>query len=143
MGVATGKRGRPATASRADVLRAVTEQYLDGRRVDLTVVARELGLSRATIYRWFGSREALVGEVIARELELLIARKRAQVRRRGAAGLLEVFDGTNRGLAQSPALRRFLEQEPGGAMRLLTSSTGVVLRMACWKTSSGSRPVWP
>ena len=126
MGLATRKRGRPATASRADVVRAVTEQYLDGRRVDLTVVARQLGLSRATIYRWFGSREALVGEVIAHQLELLIAGKRAQVRRRGAAGLLDVFDRTNCGLAQSPALRRFLEQEPGGAMRLLTSSTGVV-----------------
>jgi AcrR family transcriptional regulator len=127
MGVATpARRGRPATASRAAVVHAVTEQYLDGRRVDLTVVARRLGLSRATIYRWFGSREALLGEVIAHQLEQLIARNRQRVRRRGAVGLLEVFDRTNRGLARASALRRFLEQEPGGAMRLLTSSTGVV-----------------
>src|SRR5437764_12322663 len=83
VGVAThAKRGRPATASRADVLRVVTEQYLGGRRVDLTVVARELGLSRATIYRWFGSREALLGEIVATQLELLVARKRREVRRR-------------------------------------------------------------
>jgi AcrR family transcriptional regulator len=120
------RRGRPPTASREDVLRVVSEQYLNGRRVDLTVVAQRLGLGRATIYRWFGSRDALLGEVVARELEALIARKRRQVTRRGATGLLDVFDRINRSLARSPALRRLLEQERTAAMRLLTSSDGVV-----------------
>ncbi len=125
--VATGnKRGRPATASRSDVLRVVRRQYLDGERVDLTVVSRELGLSRATIYRWFGSREALLGKVIAHELERLVDRERRRVRRRGATGLLSVFDGINRALTRSSAVRRLLEQERNGAMRLLTASSGVV-----------------
>ena len=96
------KRGRPATASRDDVLRAVAEQYLSGRRVDITVVARQLGVGRATIYRWFGSREALLGEVVAHELELLIADKRRRVTRRGAEGLLEVLDLINRSLSSRP-----------------------------------------
>jgi AcrR family transcriptional regulator len=107
-------------------MHAVAEQYLTGERVDLTVVARRLGLGRATIYRWFGSRDALLGEVVAEQLELLVARKRRKVRRRGAAGLLEVFDRVNRSLAHSTALRRLLEQETSGAMRVLTSGTGVV-----------------
>ncbi|MGI8507630.1 MAG: QsdR family transcriptional regulator [Solirubrobacteraceae bacterium] len=127
MRVATGaRRGRPATASRDDVLRAAREQYLGGQRVDLTILARRLGLGRATIYRWFGSRERVLGEVIAAELESLLARKRREVRQRGMPGLLEVFDRTNRALAGSSALRQFLDQERAGAMRLLTSSTGVV-----------------
>jgi AcrR family transcriptional regulator len=121
-----GKRGRPATASRDDVLAVVTELYLDGQRVDITVVAARLGLGRATIYRWFGSREALLGEVIARQLEMLVARKRAEVRRRGAAGVLEVLDRVNRTLTRSRAVRRLLEQERDNAMRMLTSSAGVV-----------------
>ncbi len=107
-------------------MRAVRRQYLDGERVDLTVVSRELGLSRATIYRWFGSREALLGAVIADELERLVDRERRRVRRRGATGLLSVFDGINRALTRSSAVRRLLEQEPNGAMRLLTASSGVV-----------------
>jgi AcrR family transcriptional regulator len=122
----TAKRGRPATASRADVLRVVTEQYLGGQRVDVTVVARTLGVGRATIYRWFGSREALLGEVVAQELERLVAAKRRQISKRGAAGLLDVFDRINRSLAHSPALRRLLEQERTVAMRLLTASDGIV-----------------
>src|SRR5581483_5281179 len=121
----SGRRGRPATASPDDVLALVTELYLDGQRVDITVVASRLGLGRATIYRWFGSREALLGEVIARQLELLVARKRAEVRRRGAAGLLEVLDRVNRTLIRSMAVRRLLEQERT-AMRIFTSSAGVV-----------------
>jgi AcrR family transcriptional regulator len=107
------------------VLALVTELYLEGQRVDVTVVASRLGLGRATIYRWFGSRETLLGEVIARELELLVARKRAEVRRRGAAGLLEVLDRVNRALIRSTAVRRLLEQERT-AMRIFTSSAGVV-----------------
>ena len=70
--------------------RSSTELYLQGQRVDITVVAARLGLGRATIYRWFGSRDALLGEVIARQLELLVARKRARGqpprRRRPARG---------------------------------------------------------
>src|SRR5919201_6773803 len=120
------RRGRPATASRDDVLALVTELYLDGQRVDITVVASRLGLGRATIYRWFGSREALLGEVIARQLEELVARKRAEVRRRGAAGLLEVLDRVTRTLTRSRAVRRLLEQERDTAMRMLPSSAGVV-----------------
>jgi AcrR family transcriptional regulator len=120
------KRGRPAASSRADVLAVVSEQYLSGERVDLTVAAARLGLGRATIYRWFGSREALLGEVIAGQLELVVARRRSQVRRRGAVGLLEVFDRVNRTLTRSRALRSLLEQERDGALRLLTSSGGVL-----------------
>src|SRR5438105_3729827 len=104
-----GRRGRPATASPDDVLALATELYLDGQRVDITVVAARLGLGRATIYRWFGSREALLGEVVASELERLVARKRAQVRRRGAVGLLEVLDRVNQPLTRSQAVRRLPE----------------------------------
>jgi AcrR family transcriptional regulator len=125
-GSAASRRGRPATASREDVLRLAREQYLHGRRLDLTVIARELGLGRATIYRWFGSRDGLLGQIVAGELEQLVASERRRVRRRGASGLLEVFDGVNRRLARSRALRSLLEQERDVALRMLTLSGGYV-----------------
>lgn len=108
------------------MLQAATAQYLAGERVDVTIVARRLGLSRATIYRWFGSRERLLGEVIATELEQVIAHERQAVRTRGAPGLLEVFDQINRSLSRASALRALIEQEPATAMRILTSGSGVV-----------------
>ncbi len=124
------RRGRPATASREDVLALVRAQFLAGRRVDLTIVARELGLGRATIYRWFGSRDGVLGEVIVSELEVLLDRHRRQVRHRGARGLLAVFDRVNRALSRAQPLRRLLEQEREGALRMLTSGGGPVQRRA-------------
>jgi AcrR family transcriptional regulator len=124
--MAPRRRGRPATASRADVVRCAREQYLRGQRVDLTLVANQLGLGRATIYRWFGSRDELLGEILATELELLMARHRARVKHRGAQGLLEVFDRVNRSLARAEALRALVERERDSALRLLTSSGGPV-----------------
>lgn len=133
-----GRRGpgRPATASRDDVLRLAREQYLGGRRVDLTIVANRLGLGRATIYRWFGSRDELLGEVVATEVEQLVARHRANVSSEGAVGLLEVFDRVNGSLSRSGALRGLLEQERDSALRLLTSSGGPVQprAVACIQT---------
>src|ERR1700761_8559712 len=114
-GSCTPRRGRPATASRDDVMTAARGQFMAGDRVDVTIIARDLGLGRATIYRWFGSRERLLAEVVASELEALVTHARGQVRRRGARGLLEVFDRINRRLTESTALRRFLEQERAAA----------------------------
>lgn len=108
------------------MLAAARRQYLAGRRLDVSAIATGLGLARATIYRWFGSREDLLGEVIACEAEEYFRRVRARVKGRGARALLDTFDQINRGLARSAVLRAFLEQEREVALRTLTSSGGIV-----------------
>ena len=119
------RRGRPPAASREDVLAAALHAYLHGERVDVQAIAAELGLGRTTIYRWFGSREGLIGEVVVRAAEPLFDEARAGARGRGAAALLDTFDRINRGLASAPALRSFLDLERD-ALRILTSSGGPV-----------------
>jgi AcrR family transcriptional regulator len=119
-------RGRPAAASRNDVLRRAMRRYLRGKRIDVQAIAAELGLGRATIYRWFGTREDLIGEVLMRAAEPLLAEARAGARGKGGAALLDTFDRFNRSLAEAPALRRFLETEREAAMRIITSGAGVV-----------------
>jgi AcrR family transcriptional regulator len=124
--VAPARRGRPAAASREDVLAAAMHRYLRGRRVDVRAIAAELGLGRSTVYRWFGSREQLIGEVLVRAADPLLDAARAEAGGRGAAALLDTFDRMNRKLAAAPALRQLLEQERATALRLITSSAGVV-----------------
>jgi AcrR family transcriptional regulator len=119
------RRGRPPAASRDDVLEAALYRYLRGQRVDVQAIAGELGLGRTTIYRWFGSREGLVGEAIVRAGEPIIEAARAEATGSGGAMLLDTFDRINRSLADAPALRWFVEQE-SNALRILTSSAGVV-----------------
>jgi AcrR family transcriptional regulator len=120
------RRGRPAAASREDVLAAGMRRYLRGQRIDVQAIAAELGLGRTTVYRWFGSREGLIGEVVFHAAEPLIDQARAAARGRGGRALLDTFDHLNRSFVGARALRLFVEQERDAALRILTSSEGIV-----------------
>ena len=118
--------GRVPAASREAVLAVAKATYMAGKRVDVQATARELGLGRVTMYRWFQTREGLLGEAIAEIAEERLRAIRARVRRRGAAGLLEVFDRFNRDVIEADGLRILLEQEKERALRLLTAASGLV-----------------
>ena len=92
-------------------------------------VADELGLSRATLFRHVGSREALLGQA----LWLLTARtlEAAAVRWEGERPPGELHTpGTGRHInaivSQSKGLRRLLDDEPVLALRVLTDPRGPV-----------------
>jgi AcrR family transcriptional regulator len=119
-------RGRPPAASPEQVLEAAMHRYLRGRRIDVQAIAGELGLGRATIYRWFGSREELIGEVMFRAAEPLLDEARANAQGRGGDALLDTFDRFNRSLADAPALRRFVEAERDAALRIITAGAGTL-----------------
>ena len=108
------------------MLDAGLHRYLRGRRVDVQAIAGELGLGRTTIYRWFGSRERLIGEVVVRATEPELAKARRGTKGKGGSGLLETFDRFNRVLADAPALKAFVEQERDAALRVVASGAGVV-----------------
>jgi AcrR family transcriptional regulator len=124
--VATGRPGRPAAASRADALALGTERFLEGERLDVKAIAQELGLARATMHRWFGTREAFIGEVLATLAEERLAAIREGTPGEGARALLECFDRFNCELAATIGLRALLAQEQERALRVLTSSGGIV-----------------
>jgi AcrR family transcriptional regulator len=123
---ASRPRGRQAAATREDVIDAGLYRYLRGRRLDVQAIAGELGLGRATIYRWFGSREKLLGEVIIRATEPVLTECRRGLAGKGGPGLLETFDRFNRALADAPALSAFVEQERDAALRIIASGGGIV-----------------
>jgi AcrR family transcriptional regulator len=120
---ATGPRprGRPAAASRGDVVDAALHRYLRGQRVDVQAIAAELGLGRTTVYRWFGTRDDLLAEVLAAAVDPVIDDARARARGSGGRMLLDTFDRLNRSLADAPALRTFVENERDAALRVITS----------------------
>lgn len=129
-GDATGagrrRPGRKPAATRDAALALAKQRYVNGERVDVQAIARELGLGRVTMHRWFHTREGLIGEAIGEISEERLLQIRAQTRRRGPAGLLAVFDRFNRDIAATDGLRVLLEADRERALRMLTSGTGHV-----------------
>ncbi|HEY2571860.1 MAG TPA: QsdR family transcriptional regulator [Solirubrobacteraceae bacterium] len=123
---APGRPGRPAAATREAALALATERFLAGERIDIQAIARELGLARATMHRWFQTRETLLGELLATLAEQRLAAIRAELPDGGAHALLETADRFNRELAATRGMRVFLAQEQERALRILTSSGGIV-----------------
>jgi len=124
--LASGRPGRPAAASREDAIALARTRFLAGERVDVQAIARELGLARATMHRWFRTRELLLGEVLAEFGEERMFVLRARTAGRGAAALLGTFDAFNRDLSEGLGLRALLAAEPELALRVLTSPDGLV-----------------
>jgi AcrR family transcriptional regulator len=124
--VATGRPGRPAAATREDAIALAGDRFLAGERVDVRGIALELRLARATMHRWFGTRESFLGEVLAALAEERLAAIRNDTPGAGAAALLDCFDRFNRELAATNGLRLLLASEQERALRVLTSSGGVV-----------------
>lgn len=124
--IAPGRPGRPAAATREAALALARRHYMAGERIDVQAIARELGLARATMHRWFRTRELLLGELLADLGEERLTVLRERVPGHGAEALLESFDAFNWELAGTDGLRVLLAQESELALRLLTSTAGPV-----------------
>ncbi len=123
---ATRSPGRPASATREQVIELARRAFLAGERVDVQAIAAELGLSRASVYRWYGSRDGLLGAMLLQEYEQMIARADAKRRTSGAERILEVLDRVARWEAVNEPFRRYFENEPISGLRILTASDGPV-----------------
>lgn len=92
-------------------------------------LADELGVSRVTLFRWVGSREALLGRALwlLTELTLRTGLRRWESERPPGA-LLSFGAGrrVNEIVAGATGLRRLLDQEPALAIRVLTDPRGPV-----------------
>lgn len=127
MAAASAETVRTPRLSPAEVLRAAKRIFLATGTIEMRSLARDLGIGRATLYRWRGGREALLSEVI---LALGIANlRRAEADTDGPAGaerLCAVHDLHLRRISDSRAMRTFIRAEPEVASRVLLDGAGLV-----------------
>jgi AcrR family transcriptional regulator len=121
----TRRAGGPRP-TREDLLRLARERYLAGEPLEMGQLADTLGVSRATVYRWGGNQESLLGEVLWSFAEQAIDRALREAPGRGVPYLLGVFERVLESVDRSDAVRRMLRREPEPALRVLTSGRGVV-----------------
>jgi AcrR family transcriptional regulator len=117
---------RPAAL---DALHEAQRMFQAGRRVDMQSLAKKLGVDRATLYRWVGSREQLLAEVLWN----LMAKTVQRLRESSAPGpraipptsprpaAADIVTGAAHAAMTNPGMQRFLEREGDLALRLLTT----------------------
>jgi AcrR family transcriptional regulator len=118
---ATTQRATPATAF---TLAQATVRA--GERLDMAQLATELGVARATLYRWTGDRNRLLGDVLWTEVAAVLEHVRATAPgggvtrlELGAGMFLDVVAG-------NPMLVSFLKLEGDSGLRLVTAPAGPV-----------------
>jgi AcrR family transcriptional regulator len=91
----------------------VAERMFDATAsVDMDVLAREVGVSRATLYRVVGSRERILGDVLWWQGQQVMGYAARRVTAAGAERLVQLARTFNERLIGYQPLRTFLRAEP-------------------------------
>jgi AcrR family transcriptional regulator len=123
--LAPGQTAAPATPAAA--FRVARRRFLAGERLDMQALALELGVSRQTLYRWTGSREELLADVLFSLSDASFEQaKRDTAGLAGAERLLAVFRHHVAAIVSSAPLQAFVRRETQTALRILTSRHGSV-----------------
>ena len=106
-------------ASRA--FRAARHRFIAGQRIDMSVLAAELGVDRTSLFRWVGNRDALLAEILWSLAAPTFDAADAEAVGTGAdrvAGALTRFVAD---LISAAYFRSWLTREPSRALRILTT----------------------
>jgi AcrR family transcriptional regulator len=118
-----------------EIVRAAAHWIDRGIRMDTRTFAHELGISRSTLFRRVGNREELLGDALFYLADhTMSAAERAWERVNGDAvrdvagelRCLAVMGGYRSAIAGNVGFRRFLDDEPNVAIRVLTDPRGRV-----------------
>jgi AcrR family transcriptional regulator len=121
MVTATPRDGEPERKrAPRDAFRLAREKWRGGERIDMSALARELDINRATLYRWVGSREQLQVDVVWNLSNHLIGAAEAQVHQRGAERVVQVVTRFIDKAISDGGMQTWLANEGESAMRLLT-----------------------
>lgn len=118
--------GTGVRATREDLLTLARGRYLAGEPLEMGQLADALGVSRATVYRWSGNKEQLLGEVMWSFAAPAIDRALRDAPGHGVPYLLGVFERVLESVDRSEIVHRLLRNEPELALRVLTSGHSVV-----------------
>lgn len=104
----------------ADALRLGRRTFRAGERIDMSGMADRLGVNRVTLYRWIGSRDRLLVEILWSLAEQALDAARAESPAEGSERVVQVTARFIQIVIADHGMQRWLADEGEHAMRLLT-----------------------
>jgi AcrR family transcriptional regulator len=116
-----------------DAFRLARRKFLGAERIDMSALAAELGVNRVTLYRWVGSRNKLLVEVVWSVAKRTLEKVDDGVKAHGSERVVQVVTRFLEAVITSEGMKRWLAEEGELAMRLLTRhDTGFQPRLLDW-----------
>jgi AcrR family transcriptional regulator len=109
-----------ARVTALDAFKLARRTFLSGERLDMTMLARELGINRVTLYRWVGARERLLAEVIWSLWQRTFEIESDRAEGVGGERVARTVASAVEAVITHPGWRRQLAEEGELIMRLLT-----------------------
>lgn len=112
----------PTRATPADALKRARRMWLKGERIHLAALSDELNIGRATLFRWVGNKDLLIGDVLWSLYDPLRQEALSVTPGSGIDYVVGVYRHINSTVLHFRPLRQFIHQDPEYALKILTSS---------------------
>ncbi len=119
-------RKRSSGATPADAFSKARRIWLSGERLHLAELAEELGIGRATLFRWVGNKDLLLGDILWSLYSPIRNAVVASTPGTGIEFIVCVYRRITIELISAKPLREFIRQDPEHALRVLTSSASTM-----------------
>ena len=106
------------TPEQRRIIDAAAKLYLAGDPLDMSALAKDLGMGRATLYRHIGNRDVLLGLVLQEATERTYRKAIAASTGMGVDLILDSLERMMRAVDDSAPLRALTEREPAVFIRL-------------------------
>lgn len=123
-------------------LRLGVRTFMERDRIDMSAMARQLDINRATLYRWVGSREQFLVEMLWQLTLTSLDGLEREVESTGPDRIIDVTIEFAEQVIENPGMKHWLATEGESAMSLLTrSGAGYQPRLISWIEDSIERQV--
>lgn len=129
--------GEPEDSGPIRALHLGIRNFLGKERIDMSAMARSLDINRATLYRWVGSREQFLVEVIWSMTARTLTELERSIDTTGPERISDLTIEFADQVISNPGMKHWLATEGESAMALLTrSGAGYQPRLINWLEES-------
>ena len=107
-------------ATPLDVFKLARGRWLQGKRLSLCELAKELGVSRGKLYRWVGNKDLLLDEILWSLVKPEFERIANETPGTGIDHVVEVHRRFMTAVLSFKPLQQFVDHDPTYALRILT-----------------------